>query len=93
MNHKGYFGAFWPLLPRITGMPKHLFGTFKFYDIAADKIACMCNKHKGTFLTDPRGRKETTRFMLEYCNTSSRGPGAPSPFSYCPTIGNIGTEK
>lgn len=93
MDHKGDFGSYWPTLPRITGMPKQLCGTFKFYEIDVDKIACKCKKYKGVFLSDPRNRKETTRFMLEYCNTSNRGPNAPSPFTYCPMNGNMGTEK
>lgn len=93
MKHKGDFGSFWPSLPRITGMPKKLVGTFQFYDIDVDKLACDCKKYKGIFLSDPRTRKETTRFMLENCNTSNHGPNMPSPSSYCPTVGNIGTEK
>lgn len=74
-------------------MPKNTCGVSKFYEIGVDKMKGKCDKHKGVFLTDPRNRKETTRFMLEFCNTSNQGPNAPSPFSYVPLNGNIGTNK
>lgn len=92
MGHKGDVGSFWPHIPRITGKPQNLCGTFKFYDFWPDKTATKCNKHKGVFLTDPRRRKETTRFMIENCNTSNWGTATPSPFSYYPLNGYIGSD-